>query len=95
MIETIQENDLTFNRASAPESGTTVWRCIHDGQRVLGAFETDGQTDSVHEIVDFDTPEEMAAGIAALGLDNPVDEYDPELALNNKRQQRAGRVRQE
>jgi len=88
MIEVIQEGDLTFNRASAPEDGTIVWRCIHDGQRVLSAFETDGQTDSVHEIVDFDTKEELEAGIAALGLDNPVDEYDPEQAANNEREQR-------
>jgi hypothetical protein len=95
MIETIQENDLTFNRARAPESGTTVWRCIHDGQRVLSAFETDGQTDSVHEIVDFDTQEELAAGIAALGLDNPVDEYDPAQAVLNERRQRAGRIHRE
>ncbi|MBC2593790.1 hypothetical protein H5P28_05900 [Ruficoccus amylovorans] len=88
MIETIQEGDLTFNRASAPENGSTVWRCIHDGQRVLSAFETDGQTDSVHEIVDFDTKEALETGIAALGLDNPVDEYDPEQAANNEREQR-------
>ncbi|MBC2592786.1 hypothetical protein H5P28_00785 [Ruficoccus amylovorans] len=88
MIETIQENDLTFNRASAPEDGKTVWRCIHDGQRVLSAFETDGQTDSVHEIVDFDTKEALEAGIVALGLDNPVDEYDPEQAAQYEREQR-------
>ena len=95
MIETVQEGDLTFHRASAPANGTTLWRCIHDGQRVLSAFETNGESDSVHQIVDFDTPEELTAGIAALGLDNPINEYDPAQAALYERQQRAGRGRRE
>lgn len=52
---------------AAPD-GKTVWRCVHDGTDLIAAFETDGTTESVHTIVDFDNKEAMEAAIIALGL---------------------------
>ncbi|QYY34614.1 hypothetical protein [Ruficoccus sp. ZRK36] len=95
MTEEIQEGNLRFNRASRPESGKYVWRCIHDGQRVLNVFETNGETDSIHEMADFDTPEELKAGIEALGLENPVEDYDPEQAARLERQRRRAGIQQD
>lgn len=70
MIEKTKEGELNLNRASAPEHGGKVWRLVHDGKQVLAVFETSGQTETIHEVVDFDTESELEAGIEALGLDN-------------------------
>lgn len=70
MSKQTKENDLKLNRAEAPEDGKTVWRCVHDGKQVITTFETNGQSESIHEILDFDTEDELEAGIKALGLDN-------------------------
>lgn len=78
MIEEIQENGLHFKRAKRPKKGKKVWRCIHDGRQVLGSFETDGETDTIHEIVDFDTESDLETGIESLGLVDPIEEYEPE-----------------
>lgn len=78
MIEEIQENGLSFKRAKRPKKGKKVWRCIHDGRQVLGSFETDGETDTIHEIVDFDTEADLETGIESLGLIDPIEEYEPE-----------------
>ena len=81
MIKEIQENELSFKRASRPKKGKKVWRCIHDGAQVLAAFETDGETDTIHEVTDFDTLEEMEASIESLALKDDLNEYDPEPTL--------------
>ena len=73
MIKKIQENELHFNRASRPKKGNKVWRCIHDGTQLIAAFETDGQTDTIHEIADFDTLEKMDAGIESLALKDDLN----------------------
>lgn len=55
------------NVAAAPVE-KTVWRCVHDGTDLLAAFETDGSTESVHTIADFDSKEAMDTAIIALRL---------------------------
>lgn len=55
------------NVAAAPV-GKLVWRCVHDGTDLLVAFETDGTTESVHTILDFESKEAMDTAIAALRL---------------------------
>lgn len=67
MIEIVTEYGLTFNRAYAPENGT-VWRLVHDGERVLLLEATSGTTDSIHAIHDFESQEEANAFIAAENL---------------------------
>ncbi len=61
--------------AEAPAADQPIWRCVHDGTDLIAAFETTGQTESVYEIVDFDTQEEMEAAIDALGLTVDPDIY--------------------
>lgn len=93
MIEKIQEGELLFKRAARPSGNKTVWRCIHDGQRVLVVFETSGETDSIHEIVDFDTEADLEAGIESLGLTDPIEEYEPEMkAPLHEQNPRAGNI---
>lgn len=61
------DNTPQVNVATPPK-GKTVWRCVHDGSELLAAFETDGTTESVHTILDFETKEAMDAAIVALRL---------------------------
>lgn len=61
------DNTPQVNVATAPNS-KPVWRCVHDGSELLAAFETDGSTESVHTIADFETKEAMDATIVALRL---------------------------
>lgn len=62
------------NVAAAPD-GNPVWRCVHDGTDLLAAFETNGTTESVHTILDFETKEAMDAAIVALGLNVDSNVY--------------------
>ena len=69
------DEPLPVHVAEAPADSKAVWRCVHDGTDLFAAFETTGQTESVYEIVDFDTQEEMDAAIDALGLTVDPDIY--------------------
>lgn len=74
MIEKIADSGLNFNRAQARPEGS-VWRLVHDHSSVRMLELTCDQTDSIHEIRDFDSKQEALEYIQSASLQ--YDEPEP------------------